>query len=493
MRVVHTVQDNTCILELLISDDSMKLFARVQPQSEHILANTQGFIDKVLAVTAQERLDILVIKDIVKQLRAGKGCEERRVAVGQGPQSGKDGKIVWLVRRFNPGKKEIADGWKDRELVDFFTLGLFENVQAQREIARVYKPTLGTDGRDILGKHITATPGKPVDLKLDKSVIVKPGNEGDGYDTLIAGIDGYVHEEGGLIAVRNVLTIPGNLDYGMGHIDFIGSVKVMGNVNKGFHIKARGDIEIGGSLLGDNVIKSEGSVTVKGFHHGGRESSIFAKGNYSVSVAYDVISEIQGNIRVGREARDSILRSLSTIFADKASIVGGELWCSKGAELGSVGNEAGARTVVELRNELEVTEEYRVLSESIRKHDIAATALQLHIGPYLKGRGRIQLLNEPFKSKMLLLIKKYDEVHSVLVQLRVKEQEMRTAKQLADDARINIVKTAHAGVELRAGEEHKLRFIDAVQGPAAWRFNRESSEWEKTDYRAFKEEAKRGR
>ncbi len=493
MRVVHTAQDNTCILELLISDDSMKLFARVQPQPEHILARVQDFIDKIATITAQERIEVAVIQDIVKQLKAGKGCEERRVAVGQAPVSGKDGKIVWLVRRFNPGKKEIADGWKDKDLVDFFTLGLFENVQAQRELARVYRPTLGTDGKDILGKHITATPGKPVDLKLDKSVTLKPGKEEDGYDTLVAEIDGYVHEEGGLITVKNVLTIPGNLDYGMGHIDFIGSVKILGDVNKGFHVKARGNIEIGGSLLGDNVIKSEGSVTVKGFHQGGRQSSIHAKGNYSVSVAHDVISEVQGTIHVGREARDSILRSLSTIFADRASIVGGELWCSKGAELGNVGNEAGAPTVVQLRNELEVTEEYRVLSDNIKKHETAQSALELHIGPYLKNRGRIALLKDPFKSKMLQLIKKYDEVHSSLLQLQGKEKEMRMSKQVGDDARINIVKTAYAGIELSAGEEHKLKFVDAVQGPASWRFNRETSQWEKIEYRAFKEETKHGR
>jgi uncharacterized protein (DUF342 family) len=493
MRVVHTVQDNTCILELLISDDSMKLFARVQPQREHILARVQDFIEKILTVTAQERIEVPVVQDIVKELKAGKGCEERRVAVGQGPVAGKDGKIVWLVRRFNPGKKEKVDGWKDKELVDFFTLGLFENVQAQREIARVYRPTLGTDGKNILGNHITATPGKPVDLRVEKSVTVKPGNEGDGYDILLAQIDGYVHDEGGLIAVKNVLTIPGDLDYGMGHIDFIGSVKILGDVNKGFHVKARGDIEIGGSLLGDNIIKSKGSVTVKGFHHGGQQSSVNANGDYSVSVAHEVNSEIHGTIRIGREARDSIFRSLSNVFADTASLVGGEVWCSKGAELGDVGSEAGAATVVQLRNELEVTEEYRVLNDKIKKHEIARSALTLHIGPYLKHRARIQLLKDPFKTKMLQLIGRYDEIHKALEQFQAKEKEMRTSKQVGDDARINIVKTAHAGVELCAGDGCRLRFADSVQGPTSWRFNREIDQWERIEYRALKKESKHGR
>jgi uncharacterized protein (DUF342 family) len=493
MRVVHTVQDNTCTLELLISDDSMKLFARVRPEREHILARAQDLIDKIAAVTAHERIEIAVVQDIIKQLKAGKGCEERRVAIGQGPVGGKDGKIVWLVRRFNPGKKEIADGWKDKDLVDFFTLGLFENVEAQRELARVYKPTLGTNGADIVGNHITATPGKPADFRLDKSVSIKPGKEGDGYDILVAEIDGYVHEEGGTIAVRNVLTIPGNLDYGMGHIDFIGGVKIAGDVNKGFHVKARGDIEIGGSLLGENVIKSEGSVTVKGFHHGGSQSSVHAKKDYSVSVAHDVNAEIEGIISIGREARESILRSLSTVFAERASIVGGELWCSNGAELGNVGNEAGATTVVQLRNELEVTQEYRVLSDNIKKHETAQSALELHIGPYLKNRGRISLLKDPFKSKMLQLLKKYDEVHTSLMQLQAKQEEMRTSKQVGEDARINIVKIGYAGTELSAGDELKLRLVDSVQGPASWRFNRESSQWEKVEYRAFKEETKHGR
>lgn len=493
MRAVHTVQDNTCTLELFISDDNMKLFARVQPEREHILASLQNFIDKISATTPKELIDTVVVKDIVKQLKAGKGCDERRVAVGQAPVSGRDGKIVWLVRRFTPGKKDIVDGWKDQELVDFFTLGLFENVQAKREVARVYKPTLGTDGKTILGHHITATPGKPAELRLDKSVSIKPGNEGDGYDSLLAESDGYVHDEGGLIAVRNVLTIPGNLDYGMGHIDFIGSVKVVGDVNKGFHIKARGDIEIGGSLLGDNLIASDGSITVKGFHHGGPQSFVSAKKDYSVSVAYDVRSEIEGAIKIGREARDSILRSLATVFAENASIVGGELWCSKGAELGNVGNDVGAPTLVQLRNELEVTQEFRDILEQVRKLERSKVALELHIGPYLKNRARIVLLKEPFKAKMLQLLKKYDEVYGSLMQLKVKEKEMRTAKQVGDDARINVTKNAHVGVVFCGGEDVKLRLIDPVQGPASWRFNREISQWEKVEYRALKEEPKRGR
>jgi hypothetical protein len=169
------------------------------------------------------------------------------------------------------------------------------------------------------------------------------------------------------------------------------------------------------------------------------------------------------------------------------------LWCSKGAELGNIGNEAGAPTVVQLRNELEVTEEYRVLSDSIKKHETAKSALELHIGPFLKNRARIQLLKDPFKSKMLQLIKKYDEVNRALLQLQGKEKEMRMSKQVGDDARINVVKTAYAGIQLSAGAEHKLKFIDSVQGPASWRFNRETSQWEKIEYRAFKEETKHGR
>ncbi len=477
MKVVHRKETNVMILELLVSDDRLKLFARVVPQAECNLAREDEFLKEVESIAPKDLIDRMVVWDIVSELRQGKGCEGRRVARGVAPVQGRDGKLVWLVRRFTPGKGEDAD----REFVDFFTLGLFENVAKGREVARIYKPTGGTPGMDVLGKPLSTKSGRAISPRFDKTIEPRADDAEEAYTTLVAAVDGYVHDEGGKFTIREVLHVTGNLDYSMGHIDFIGSVRIGGDVQKGFNIKARGKIEVLGSVLGDNVITSESSVTIKGFHYGGEGSSLSAKGDYTVDSAEKVSTDVGGNIFVAREARECALCSSSAVISPRAAFIGGTVWCVKGFEGRVVGNPAGVKTVIEIRNELEVTKEYRKLSENLRKHAAAGAALELHIGPYLKNRNRVPLLRNQFKEKMMALLDKYDQVQKSLEHLRGIEKRMREGKPLESSARVNIRETAHAGTALKTGET-VLEFKDPQTGPISFRPSDDRSEWQQQEY-----------
>jgi uncharacterized protein (DUF342 family) len=48
------------------------------------------------------------------------------------------------------------------------------------------------------------------------------------------------------IEVRDLIRVPGNLDFGMGSIECVGSVSVEGDIPPEFHIRAGGDGTIGG-------------------------------------------------------------------------------------------------------------------------------------------------------------------------------------------------------------------------------------------------------
>jgi uncharacterized protein (DUF342 family) len=484
MKSVRKIEDNAKVLELLVSDDNLKLFVKAEPKAQHPFILDDDILKEILAVSREELIDKAVIKDIARELRMAKPCEERRVAKGVPATPGRDGKLVWLVRRFTPGKKSED---LQQELNDFFTLGLFENIEKGREIARVYKPTLGTSGKDVLGKEIFAVPGKPFEPKVKESIARQPAPGEENYDLLVAAIDGYVHEEGGVISVRDTLQIPENLDFAMGHIDFIGNVKVAGDVQKGFHIKARGNIDIAGSVLGDNVLTSGGSVTIKEFHSGGKGGSVRAKGVYSVGVAHCVSTEVHGNIQIGREARDCALRSLSAIFSDRGAIVGGSLWCVKGFEGATLGNEVGAKTVVEVRNEVEVTIEYKELSENIKKYEAVRAALELHAGPYLKNRKRVQLLNPGFREKITVILKKYDQCKVLLDSLLEQAKTMRASAARQSEARVNVTKGIYAGVVLSSGEVCMV-LTESVQSPASFKLSDDGQSWIKVDLKPLPKE-----
>ena len=481
MRVVHRYQSEQMNLELSISDDKLKLFAKVIPQPKYYEASEAIFIEELLKVTQEERIDRDVVQDIIWQLHQEKGCEGRRVAKGEPAILGRDGKVVWLVRRFRQG----ASVDSSKELADFYHLGLFENIEAGRDVARVYKPTEGRPGVDVTGAPIPSKAGKPVTDRFDKSLEFKPDEQREDYQTLIAAVSGYAHEESGKVSIRNLLVISGNLDYEMGHIDFIGSVRVGGDVQKGFHIKARGDIEIGGSVLGENQLTSEGSVIIRGFHQGGEGSMLRARNNYSVGVVQNVTADVGGNITILKEARDCAFRASAAVIAPQATIVGGTIWCVQGFEGKVLGNSAGVRTTVELRNELEVTPEYRRVEESIKKHEVAIAALELHIGPYLQNRKRVPLLAAKFKQKITELLHKYDGVEASLAKLQESLKQMRESKPMEESSRISVLGMVYSGVVLNTTAA-KFEFHEDKQGPLSFKPQPAEGEWASVSYEPLK-------
>jgi uncharacterized protein (DUF342 family) len=472
MRVIHRVEDTTKKLTLSMSDDRLKLFAKVEPLAEHEKATLEQLLSDITAVTPKDLLEMDVIKDLLSALKRGDGCESRRVARGKLPETGRDGKIVWMVRRFNPEKNE----GKEREYTDIFTLGLFENVEAGTEIARIYRPGDGTPGMDVQGKEVPAQTGQAAGRRWERSIELKSDPAHEHYTSVVAAVAGYVHEEGSFVAVRDTIDLRGNLDWNTGHIDFVGEVRVAGDVQKGFNIKARGDIRIGGNVLGDNVLTSGGSITIDGFHLGGGPSALTAKEDYSVGLAQSVTANVGGSIYIEREARDCALRAGLAVFAGDASIVGGTIWCVRGVEAGILGNQAGVTTTVELRNELEVTKEYRDLGENIKKHEAAVAALELHIGPYLKNRHRVPLLKTQFRQKITSLLERYDGVVKSLSKLREQERSMRESKPLQEGARISVREHLHAGVVLMSTAS-RIEIQESVEGPLSYRRADQSSEW----------------
>jgi uncharacterized protein (DUF342 family) len=431
-------------------------------------------VKEITAVSRAELLESEVVRDIYEELRKGKGCESRRVAQGRPPVDGRDGKIVWLARRFCTANKNKVS--EDREFSDFFTMGLFENIELGAEIARIYKPAGGANGMDVQGNAIQSKPGKPVSIRWDKSIEIKTDPEHDSYSKLIAAVAGYIHDEGSAVSVRDTLTIPSNLDWAFGHIDFVGSVIIGGDVQKGFHIKSGGDITIKGSVLGESILTSKRSISIRGSHYGTSAFPIAAGGDYSVGIAHGVSVTSGGTIFIEREARDCSFNVGHAVLAPKASIVGGSVWCVHGVEVKTLGNEAGVTTIVELRNELEVTKEYRTLAASISKHEAALAALELHIGPYLKGRKRVPLLKKEFRVKISGLLQKYDSVVQSLDQLRQKERQMREAKPVQSDARVSVSGVVHAGVVLTSGEV-RFEIKEDMKGPVSFRRPDQQSDW----------------
>jgi uncharacterized protein (DUF342 family) len=293
MKVIFNHKDGRRAIAVHLSDDKLKLFLSVALTGEardFTVAELEGAICTKLPKVV---LDQDVLRDIVQDLNNGKNCEERRIAKGMPPTPGRDGKLLWLVRRMGVRSEDSADAqrrWTEE--------ASFESVVPNQPILRLYKAKPGTDGMDALGQPIRAPAGADVKVRLDLSSVAIDADDGGGFDVVRSLEGGYAYQDGAKIGVRIELDIRGDLDYHIGSINFIGRVRIQGDVHKNFSIRAERGVHIQGSTYGGNVIAVGEGLRIDGVHYGGEGSSAGAESWYLTRVARDVTVDVTGPIAI---------------------------------------------------------------------------------------------------------------------------------------------------------------------------------------------------
>jgi LPS export ABC transporter protein LptC len=172
MRIVHRYQSEQMNLELSVSDDKLKLFAKVVPQPKHTEVSNLAITEELLKVTLENLIDCDVVRDITEQLRAGKGCEGRRVAKGEPPIPGKDGKIVWEIF----GKKGRYDAGKNRAEIEEPRLNVNrENGETVNLTAK--RADIELTGTEILKAElfddVVVVHNRETTIKTDRAIYIK--------------------------------------------------------------------------------------------------------------------------------------------------------------------------------------------------------------------------------------------------------------------------------------------------------------------------------
>lgn len=231
------------------------------------------------------------------------------VAQGAVAVHGENARIKAYVK---PGLAHVAtakDPMKDN--VDFREMGSIVNVPKDKLLLEKVPLTLGQPGKLVTGEVLNAKPGKDMAMKV-----------GPGITLSEDGIKGYSAVEGKFVlvdgkpAVMVEHAIPGDVDFGVGNIAFVGTrLTIGGTIEPGFKVKCKGDIVIakgvqysaevtaGGNLeikegvIGqDIVIKCWGNFTANFMENVGR---VEVKGDLNVHEAmFQVHALVGGNIRV---------------------------------------------------------------------------------------------------------------------------------------------------------------------------------------------------
>ncbi len=483
MKTLFEKNTERFVLKLQAPPDNIKLFIDLAPVAETapVPAITReevlSVIESGLRITA---IDTTVLDDVIKYVNRGEAVTERRIKKGREPETGTDGKIVFLVKKFT-GKGEMHEDANGR--VALSNLHLFDNVRNGQVVARLYPPKAGRDGEDVFGKCIPSKPGAAIKAKVDATLrIEEPASAAENYQRVVALCDGYITEDSGTLQVHDELHVKGDVDFHYGNIDFIGKVSVSGDVHPGFGVTAVKGVVIRGGIQESRLRCTEGDIEIKGFAFGGKNSMIVGGQGVIGTVMHEITAEVVGNIVVQKEAIDCTFRTQSSVLMPSARLIGGKVMCVCGLEAKEIGNEAGQNTLVTLANSVEVGTEYCQLLVQIANHDQAIKLIELHLGPYAYNTARVQLLSLNHRSRMEALLHKRKELEESRLRLLAKKVSMLESGKWNALQRVSFHKALFPGVRIVSGE-HVFAPKEIIPGPATIEFDQETQAFVTGDLR----------
>lgn len=344
-----------------ISPDGFKATLTLFPPAQRFFKYTEKILTEVLqeyGVTEGVRVnDLPKICAYLNQKR--QPIRNLLIAEGWPAEPGKDGRIEYAVSLQPEIGKLREDG-----SIDYKERGFLKDIEEDQEIARMIPPTPGREGKTVTGKTLPTQPGKPVKLKTGKNVALSA----DGLQLLAEreGVVG-VSQDGG-ISVIELFEHKGDVDYSVGNLYMSGSISITGSVRGGFTVEAEGDVLIGGTVEGAQIVAG-GSIGIGGGVAGKGKAVLRAGGSITALYIEGATVEAGGNIHVRESITHSRIfcRGLLQMEHGAGRISGGALVVRKKISAKDIGTSAGVDTQVTLgftkEEYLEVQDLYERIEE----------------------------------------------------------------------------------------------------------------------------------
>lgn len=372
-----------------------------------------------------------------------------QIAIGEEPQDGLDGKIVFAFNLKNKGPRpqETEDG-----RVDYKEITQLNNVQ-QGQLIATREPSLpGRVGKDVFGQEIPFKPGKEAKFKVGKNVVVTGDNT-----AMYAAIDGLVTiTDKGKLNVFPVYEINGDIDYSIGNINFVGTVVVRGNVLSGFKIIASGDIRVTGGVEGAEL-EADGSIEIHGGIIGYNKGRIKAGYNVKSSFIQDGNIEAGQDVIVSQSIMHSNIKAGRDVICNgpKGLIVGGHIQAGETVTARTIGNTMSTNTTVEVGVLPELRNELSALRAQLREmlSNLDKTEKALVLLDQLASQGKLTADKLTLRSKLALSKKT-----ALKEQNEVKERILEIEKNLEDTgkSKVMVTKTIYGGSKIVIGRYTKF-------------------------------------
>lgn len=452
MVKVATAHDAQC--KVTVAADAMQATALLKTAQGGASISAeqlkQALVDAgVRRGTSQKVIDHLML--LQQQLPAG---TEQTVLVAQGRPAvnGKDGYLKPLVatladRVMRP--VELDDG-----SVDMRDYGKLLSVKAGTKLVQLMPPTVGEPGFDVKGNELPATAGQETQLQVCEGTELDPQHP----DILLAARPGVpvACKEG--IRIDEVFSIA-NVDISTGHIDFDGSVIVLGDVAPGMKITADGDITIKG-IVDSATLTASGNIEIgKGaIGHAtdeGVSCHIEAMGDVKLGHA-QYVAICGHDITIGKFASHCELTAVRRIWVgkeDKANgkLIGGEVRNAIEVHAGEVGSLGGGHTV--LRLVAQVIEIQQLIDDEVKQlaqwHHNLETLQDAHDkAEHIKDEAKKADVLSRVDHTISHWQKESDRVHLMM------DAQTELLTQLLAQAQLVCSATLHEGVDVYIAQKH---------------------------------------
>ena len=256
------------------------------------------------------------------------------IARGQAPGPSRAARVQYHFNVDPFGVGTIKEGGN----IDFRNRGEMPQVSKEDLIAELIPGESGISGMDIYGLVIPAEKPRNVVLRCGKGV----QKSNDGLQAF-AKIDGRpVLSADGLLSVFPELTIPGDVCYETGHLDFDGHIEIRGAITEGFRVQ-------GGSLVCAEINKAEaetgGDATVLGGIIG---SKVKTNGNLRARYVQNSTLEALGDVVMEKEIYHSTVECDGICVSSGGTILGSNITAKNGTESTDIGSDASKPSVIQI-------------------------------------------------------------------------------------------------------------------------------------------------
>lgn len=348
-------------LELILDPAGLSATLKVPEGVDPFAAS----ISDIKTVLFEENIVFGIVEDsLIRGFLNSKIFREKPFTIAEGvtPRPGVHGQVRFF---FDTDYLKIG-AITDKGNIDFKNRGEIPYVEEGTLLAEISPAVKGKPGRDIYGQDIPVDAVREVFLRCESGVRMS-----EDKTRVFAAVSGQPKLNfGDRIQVLSELTIPGDVGFETGHVEFEGNVIIKGAVLEDFivtgaNITAR---EIVGA-----TINASGDLTVK---DGMSNSTLNVVGTIQAKFIHKCTINAYGNVSAEKEIIDCRIENSGACLVERGKIISSQIASKMGVTAKEIGTEMSSPNRIKIGVDDHITRETDLIDAQIETYNATLEELR---------------------------------------------------------------------------------------------------------------------